>query len=101
MAFSVQGMTGFAVQGTTPPPLSPDKRPWKAVVLVGDSDAAERTRQLRAHPSFVSLPILVLDVQRAADAPELIRSGASDCALTTVDDVAICQKVLRALRRGR
>ena len=52
-------------------------------------------------PSLGTLPVIVLDLARAADAGSLIRAGASDCALATVDDVAACQKVLRALRRGR
>jgi serine/threonine-protein kinase len=100
-AMAVHGMTAFPVADAVLPPMSPDKRPWKAVIVAGDPTAAEKTRQVRAMPSLGTLPVLVLDLARAADAPSLIRAGASDCALTTIDDVAACQKVLRALRRGR
>ncbi|MFO0603111.1 MAG: serine/threonine-protein kinase [Polyangiales bacterium] len=99
-AMAVHGMTAFPV-AEAPPPMSPDKRPWKAVVVAGDAGAAEETRRIRAMPTLGTLPVIVLDLARAADAPALIRAGASDCALATVDDVAACQKVLRALRRGR
>lgn len=101
MALSVQGMTAFPVQTGSLPPISPDKRPWKAVVVAGESGAVEKVRTLRADQVFGALPILALDVKNAADTPFLIRAGASDCALATIDDVAASQKVLRALRRGR
>jgi eukaryotic-like serine/threonine-protein kinase len=98
-ALAVQGMTAFSV--ATMGPLSPDKRPWKAVVIAGGNAADERTRTVRATPELTMLPVVVVDMPRATDAPILIRAGASDCALASVDDVAVCQKVLRALRRGR
>jgi len=100
-AMAVHGMTAFPVAGAALPLMSPDKRPWKAVIVAGDAAASEKTRQVRAMPSLGTLPVIVLDLARAADAGSLIRAGASDCALATVDDVAACQKVLRALRRGR
>ncbi len=96
---AMQGMTAFLVE--TPGALSPDKRPWKAVLIAGGDGADERTKTVRATTPLASLPVVVIDVPRASDAPTLIRAGASDCALATVDDTAVCQKLLRALRRGR
>lgn len=100
-AMAIHGMVAFPVRGDALPSLSPDKRPWKAIVIAGDSTAVEKTRQVRAMPTIGTLPLVVLDLARATDAPALIRAGASDCALRSIDDVAMCQKVLRALRRGR
>ena len=98
-ALAVQGITAHPL--TEPGALSPDKRPWKAIVVCGGEEAAARVRQVRTMPDIASLPTLVADVPAAGDAPALIRAGASDCALASVDDVAFTQKVLRALRRGR
>jgi serine/threonine protein kinase len=98
---SVQGMMAFVLNTPTISALSPDKRPWKAIIVNGAADAVERTRQVRATPEIGTLPVIVVDVLHASEAPLLVRAGASDCALATVDDVAVCQKILRALRRGR
>jgi hypothetical protein len=77
--------------------------PWRAVLIAGDAAADERTRWVRSREDAEvrKLPTLVLDLAKAADAAAVIRSGASDAALASVDDAAVCQKVLRALRRGR
>jgi hypothetical protein len=45
--------------------------------------------------------VVVIDIPSGGRSPALIRAGASDVALDRVDDVAVCQKVMRTLRRGR
>ncbi len=98
-ALGTQGITAFPVGALGA--LSPDKRPWRAVLIAGGEGSDARTREVRSRAEFATLPVVVADVPRASDTPALIRAGASDCALATVDEVALCQKVLRALRRGR
>jgi serine/threonine-protein kinase len=98
-ALAAQGMTAFVVESLGP--LSPDKRPWKAVLVGGGEGSDARTRQVRAMPQLHTLPVVVADIPHASQTPSLIRAGASDCALASVDDTAVGQKLLRALRRGR
>ena len=69
--------------------------------MPGDATALDRLKLARQDGIFAGLPVLVLDVKSAGATPEMIRAGASDVALASLDDTAICQKVLRALRRGR
>ncbi len=98
-ALAAQGMTAFVVDALGP--LSPDKRPWKAVLVGGGAGSDARIRQARAMPELRALPVVVADIPHASETPALIRAGASDCALASVDDTAVGQKLLRALRRGR
>jgi hypothetical protein len=97
-ALSARGLRVYAL--ASPAPESPEGRPWGAVLLPGEG-AALRVQALRAAAATRARPILVLDVTQASEAPTLIRAGASDWALASVDDVAVAQKVLRAVRRGR
>jgi hypothetical protein len=102
-ALAAHGVTAYPVRDVGLTALAPDRMPWRAVLIAGDAAADERTRWVRGRDDAEvrKLPALVLDLARAADAAAVIRAGASDAALATVDDAAVCQKVLRALRRGR
>ncbi len=83
-------------------PAAPDGYPWRSVIVAGDEHAARRTAAVRGDKvGLAKLPVVVIDLPDAMGSPALIRAGASDVALRTADDVAVCQKVLRALRRGR
>ena len=102
-ALAAHGVTTYPVRDIGLTAMAPDRMPWRAVLIAGDALADERTRWVRTREDaeVKRLPTLVLDLARAADAAAVIRSGASDATLAAVDDVAVCQKVLRALRRGR
>jgi serine/threonine-protein kinase len=100
-ALAVVGTVAFEVMTPALPGVSPDKRPWKALLVPGDATALDRLKLARQDGIFGRLPVLVLDVKSAGATPEMIRAGASDVALVSLDDTAVCQKVLRALRRGR
>ncbi|TAK26771.1 MAG: serine/threonine protein kinase [Myxococcaceae bacterium] len=102
-ALAAHGVTTYPVRGEGLTEMAPDRMPWRAVLIAGDAAADERTRWVRsrADAELSRLPTLVLDLPRAAEAAAMIRSGASDATLSSVDDAAVCQKVLRALRRGR
>jgi hypothetical protein len=95
-----QGVLG-ALAGSSLAPTAPDGHPWRAVILAGDEQAARRTAALRSDPALGKVPVVVIDLPDAGGSPALIRAGASDVALRAADDVAVGQKVLRALRRGR
>ncbi len=99
-ALAPHGVVAFPVQGTLPP-VAPDRRPWQALCVAWDEHAIRRTEAVRADPMVQRLPVVVLDLPDAGQGPSLIRAGASDVALRRLDDPAVCQKVLRALRRGR
>jgi len=99
-ALAPHGVVAYPVTGTLPP-TAPDRRPWQALCVAWDEQAVRRTQSVRADPMVQKLPIVVLDLPDASQGPGLIRAGASDVALQRLDDVAVCQKVLRALRRGR
>ena len=102
-ALAAHGVTTYPVRDDGPAAMAPDRMPWRAVLIAGDAAADERTRWVRTREDAAvrRLPTLVLDLARAADAAAVIRSGASDATLSALDDAAVCQKVLRALRRGR
>ncbi|MFO0631051.1 MAG: serine/threonine-protein kinase [Polyangiales bacterium] len=97
---ATQGVVA-AVAGNALAPTAPDGHAWRAVILNGDEHAARRTAALRTDPGLGKVPVVVIDLPDASSSPALIRAGASDVALRAADDVAVGQKVLRALRRGR
>ena len=100
-ALSAQGVAPALIPQGALAPVAPDRHPWSAVVIACDEHAARRTAAVRADPTLARLPVLVVDLPDAGASPGMIRAGASDVALRAVDDVAVCGKVLRALRRGR
>jgi eukaryotic-like serine/threonine-protein kinase len=102
-ALAAHGVTAYPVRDAGLTATAPDRMPWRAVLIAGDAESEARTRWVRSREDdeVRRLPTLVLDLGRASDAAALIRCGASDAALASVDDAALCQKVLRALRRGR
>ncbi len=102
-ALASQGVTGFPLKLAGLTPLAPDRMSWRAVIIAGDADADRKARWVRSEalPELRKLPVVVLDLPRADAAAAMIRAGASDAALASVDDASICQKVLRAVRRGR
>jgi hypothetical protein len=99
-ALAPLGVVAFPITGTLPP-AAPDRRPWQALCLPSDAHAARRTQSVRADALMTKVPMLVLDMADASEGPGLIRAGASDVALARLDDPSVCQKVLRAVRRGR
>lgn len=90
VALGMNGVTARTWRGDGPPVGA------KAVVLAFDG-AIEKLAALA--PS--KLPAVVADVASAADTPSLVRAGASDVALATIGDDALCAKVVRVIRRGR
>lgn len=102
-ALAAHGVTTYPVRDIGLTAMAPDRMPWRAVLIAGDAAADERARWVRSREDAAvkRLPTLVLDLPRAADAASVIRAGASDATLASLDDAAVCQKVLRALRRGR
>ncbi len=98
---AAQGVSAFPVTQTALPPVAPDRMPWKALLIPGDEHAARRTAAVRSDEEVAKLPVLVLDLAEATRSAEMIRAGASDVALAKLDDAAVFQKVLRAVRRGR
>ncbi|MEZ4409927.1 MAG: serine/threonine-protein kinase [Polyangiales bacterium] len=101
MALGAHGVVAFAVPPEAMPAWAPDRSAWRAVVVSGGDKPAARVRGVRGDALLAKVPVLALDLPRAEDAAEIIRAGASDACLARIDDAAACQKVLRALRRGR
>ncbi|MBI5517998.1 MAG: serine/threonine protein kinase [Deltaproteobacteria bacterium] len=97
----MQGMVAVEWSGEGPPAPHPDGVPWRCVLLPGTDTAEARTRLCRADARLGRTPVVVLDARDPLGAAALIRAGASDVALGRVDDLTACQKVLRAVRRGR
>ncbi|MBL8602956.1 MAG: serine/threonine protein kinase [Myxococcales bacterium] len=100
-ALATQGVIAYPIQQMAIPPASPDRQPWKALVVPDDEHAVRRTQNIKKDPDFAKIPVLVIDLRESGRGAELIRAGASDVALDKLDDPAVCQKVLRAVRRGR
>lgn len=100
-ALAPQGVVAIPMPPRSLENAAPDGHRWRAILVAGDLDAVFRTTSVRGHATLSKLPVLVLDLPDASASPSLIRAGASDVALSSADDVAVGQKLLRALRRGR
>ena len=85
-------------QGT---PVAAKGRPTRAVAVAGGAEAEQRVRDLRALGDGGDVPIIVVDVGGAADTVALVRAGASDVALVSIGDDALCAKISRMIRRRR
>lgn len=97
-ALTIHGLRPAVLQGRPGPTIS--GRRVRAIVL-GERDAAARTKLLRSDPATARTPILVVDLADVAGTPELIRAGASDVGLAQIGDEALCAKLRRMIRRGR
>jgi eukaryotic-like serine/threonine-protein kinase len=95
-ALAVNGLEGVIVDDTEPSETSE----LDAALIAGNGWEG-RLGQLRAPGNTGVPPVLVADIQAAADIPALVRAGANDVALSTIPDDALVAKLLRLLRRGR